>query len=907
MSRLWRHARTAWIALSGTGAAASAAVGLLVFGCVFLSVAAPRESLALRTRALRADLSHVGALGRSVYAAQDYSGFKVAVHRVDESSIAAARSRIAGGLTAARLPLAAADAGWSGLASGYSSVAGAPAALYHTRLCTPPQMEVVYRDKLSDYAPLLAGRYPDVARSVRGGSVFQVAVTQATATRFGLRVGSRLGIGQRVTIAVTGIVRVAKAGSPFWTADPAVAAPQLQADHNSNCPPYWDGAALIGPAELGPLESGFDIAGMTVSWDYPLRLRGIQASQAVAVLDGLNRAEGQAGQLATEVGYLSASGTPVNLTSGVGSLLASFIAQDQAVGSVLSLLSVSLAAIAAAIVLLGSFLIAEHRKAELAVMRSRGASRYQLAGTVLRAGAAVAIPAAVAGGWLAIGLTPRDGTSLSWWLAGSTLLVAVAGPPAVAAARHGPPTSRTGRRLGSSTKIGAVRRLVAEVSVTAASIGGLVLLRQHAQPGSDIYSELAPVLVAIPAALVVMRCYPVVLTGLVKLAGRLQGPTAFVGLARAARTAPRAILPTFALVLALSAVGFGTMTSAAVARGQVIASWQRVGADALVNATGPTYGVTQEARHAVGGVPGVQHLVTATLTSGRTAKGKTLQVAAMNPQAYAALTADTPLGAFPASKLTPAGGEFTAGGPFPALVTRRAAAALSAGSARLTIGTRTITVKATGAITGLVWAPGPLIVLPAAALAGTAMPPNIILVTGHHLDGRGLESVTRRVIPGARTMLRSAVLTDHADAPVPRGAYRALVMASGAAAGLIALVVLIALVLSAPSRADTLARLTVMGLERRQARWLVTTEVLPQILLAAVGGFGCAATLAPLLAPAIDLSALTGSPSSVSVTTQPIPLAITAAGLLAVAMLTVGLQTAVVGRSASLRAIRVNE
>jgi len=142
---------------------------------------------------------------------------------------------------------------------------------------------------------------------------------------------------------------------------------------------------------------------------------------------------------------------------------------------------------------------------------------------------------------------------------------------------------------------------------------------------------------------------------------------------------------------------------------------------------------------------------------------------------------------------------------------------------------------------------------------------------------------------------------------LPDGAYRALAMASGAAAGLIALVVVIALVLGARSREDTLARMAVMGLAPRQARWLVVTEVLPQIVLAAIGGLGCAVTLVPLLAPAIDLASLTGSAESVPVSAQPVPLALAAAGLLVVAMLTLAAQTVVASRKDNNRSLRLGE
>ena len=49
----WRRLRAAWTTLTGTGAAASVAFGLLVFASVLASLAIPRESTSLRTGALQ--------------------------------------------------------------------------------------------------------------------------------------------------------------------------------------------------------------------------------------------------------------------------------------------------------------------------------------------------------------------------------------------------------------------------------------------------------------------------------------------------------------------------------------------------------------------------------------------------------------------------------------------------------------------------------------------------------------------------------------------------------------------------------------------------------------------------------------------------------------------------------------
>jgi putative ABC transport system permease protein len=907
-------AREVWTALAGIGAAASAALGMLVLGCVFLAVAAPREGLTLRTRALQAELAGVRPLGRSVYGTQPYSGFEAVVHPADAPAVADTGASLASNLAATGLPLSS-GGDWSGLTTGFQPVTGAPAAFYiNTPLCSPPRMEVLYRDKLLGYAPLVAGRYPGSAPSLRAGALFQVAVTQATAARFELKVGSQLGIGQGITLVVTGIVRPADAGSPFWTADPVAGAPQLEGDTDPNCPPYWDGALFVGPAELGPLESEFNLADMTVTWDYPMDLRSVDAIQAVALQRSLDRAESGVGRPGTMIANLSAAGTPVTFTSGVSTVLASFIAQDQAIGGVLNLLTVSLAAVAAVVLLLAAFVIAEHRGAEFALMQARGAGRLQLAGIVLRAGARVAIPAAAAGAALAVFFTPGASTSLSWWLAAATIAVAVAGPPAVAASRRRGWTAAAGEEPAQETGFGSLRRLIIEATLTGAAVGGVVLLRQRARPGSDLYTELAPVLVALVAALLAMRCYPVVLRLLIKVTRRFPGAAAFVGLARAARAAPRAALPAFALVLALSAVGFGTMMRASVARGEVAASWQNVGADAVVNASASAAAVTPAVMQAIGAVPGAGRVAVAALTSGRTARGVTFEVAAVSPREYAAFIAATPLPAFPAAKLALPGGT-QAAAPVPVLASAAAAAALGTGPARVSVGSRVMEVKVAGVIPALAWVQGAVVVLPVAALSGTTLSgatlsrttaaPNIVLVVGSHLDGARLAAVVHRDLPGAFVLLRSSVLAAHTGAPLPNGGYRAMAMGSVAAAGLTILVIVIALVLSARSRAHTLVRLEVMGLAQQQARWLVVAEVLPQIMVAVVGGVASAAMLAPLLAPAFDLSALTGSISPVRVSAQPVPLGIVAGGLVAVAVLTVAVQTAVARRRAAFRFLRV--
>ena len=125
-----------------------------------------------------------------------------------------------------------------------------------------------------------------------------------------------------------------------------------------------------------------------------------------------------------------------------------------------------------------------------------------------------------------------------------------------------------------------------EAVLVAAAVGGLVVLRKQGLSAANptLYPSAAPVLLAIPVAVIVLRCYPAAARALARIAGRSRGVVAFVGLARATRTPPGAALPAFALVLVLTMVAFAAMISASVTRGQEEVSWRRVGVDAIIQA-----------------------------------------------------------------------------------------------------------------------------------------------------------------------------------------------------------------------------------------------------------------------------------------------------------------------------------
>jgi putative ABC transport system permease protein len=913
--RLRSLPRRAAAAICGTAAAASAGLAVLVFAAVLISMAIPRASLGQRTQALRRSLATLPATSTAVLGNLSYGTFGTYFvgRPFTAGQLAATRTELAAGLARQGLPVAAAPA-WVGLASGFSQVTGfAPQAMSSF----PPSMEILYRDRLGPSSRLVTGHLPEQGQVSHGQVVLQIAVTRATAARFGLRPGSRLGFPPDVTLEVTGIVTPADPESTFWGVDPIAAAPVLNTTPPPSLATYWVGACFIGPAEVPLLQSSVPTGSMQVWWAVPLATARLTAGQVTAVAARLNGALTVGGMVQT-----NGQPTQVTLSSGLAAALGAFSAQDQAIAAVLSLLFVSLAVIGIVAVLLGAGLVATRRSAEFAVMRARGASLRQVAGRALAASTVLALPAAAAAAVLAIAVTPSSGTPVAWWLAGCVLAAALAGPPLFAVGQHravGPEqegrTRSPGSQQAASRRIVAARRLVAEAGLAAAAIGGIILLRrQGLSPGSvDLYPSAAPVLVAVLAAIVVVHGYPVVLRLLLRLARARPGVSAFVGLAQATRASRSAIVPVFALVLALAVVAFGTMIDDAVYRGDVSESWREVGADALVDAGSSLRPLSPAVQREIAAVPGAERTATVLITSGSLASGARVSVAVVGPARYAALVARTPGPAFPAADLArrPAQAGPPAAALVPALASASAAGVLSRPGTSLTVGGQTLRLRLAGRSPGIPGvASGAFLVLPAWALSGPQPPPSVMLVVGPHLDAGALAARVRRDLPGAEVTFRGAVLAGLGSAPLPAAAHAAIAQGAVAAAAFAAVILLIWLLMSAHSRDMTLARLATMGLGRGQAQWLVVLETLPLVLAAVVGGAASAYVLAPLIAPSISLSAFTGAGTSAvgaGIRIEPLPLAACAAGLILLSAAALAAQFLITRRRGVARALRVTE
>jgi putative ABC transport system permease protein len=517
--------------------------------------------------------------------------------------------------------------------------------------------------------------------------------------------------------------------------------------------------------------------------------------------------------------------------------------------------------------------VVARRDDELVMLRNRGASSRQVALRLLGGVAPAVIPAAAAGAALVLLTIPGTSLATGWKPAAAVLVVALAGPPLIAVWRYRRPSPvvnpaliLTAETRTSRASAAAQRRLVAGLTICAAAVAGLVVLHDQGLStagATNWFLTAAPVLVAVPAALIAMRLYPLAIRALLPVWRRRGGVAGYVGLAGAVERRTATALPAFTLVLALTLAAFGGMVNGSITGGQVSYSWQATGADAVIATNGAATPATPGLVQSIMAVPGVRHATAAWTTTWQLPLGRQLTVAAVDPGGYAAMTADTPFPAIPVSAFGSANSTpVTAATVIPVLASPSAAAVLGAGTVQLTsqepMGPIRIRVAGVVARTPAEPGGGMFVLMPLRTLPGVlGQPtPNLVLVTGSGMDRAKLSRVIGKALPAATLTFRADVLNGLGSAPLQHAAALLMTLTAGAAAGLALLNLVFGLALGARDRELTLARLSVMGYAR-SAR-LVLLMALPAVLAAVVAAAGCALALPALVSPALDLSVFTG-------------------------------------------------
>jgi putative ABC transport system permease protein len=786
----------------------------------------------------------------------------------------------------------------------------------------PAQVVLAAQQDLASHSRLSAGRLPRTTGEpvTAATESVEAAVTADTARTLNIKVGSVIrvpGSGRGpLAVRITGIVVPRSPDGAYWSALPVLRTPALSRQPGSQLSEvYWLGGLLLapdaGPALLGT--PGRPDRYWNVAPDVAT-LRGHDLDRLASAVAALESGPGVQRLRAAVDEELEAQ-------TNLDEVLADHARLRSGIEPLLVLAAVGTGSLAVIVLAMAGGVAADRRRAELALLRARGASLPGLAARLLAETAAMAVPAGALGLTAALLLLPAARTAPAVTAALAVTLLACLALPLRAVAAHRTVRMHDGREDLTATRPSR-RRTVAEATVLVIAAGAVAALRRQGS-GSIGLVAAAPLLTGVVAALLLARLHPLPLRALSKAAARLRGLVIPLSLAQVARAPGFAVLPLLALLSALTTAAFGGSVLAGVTAARDQAALLDVGADGRVETT--TGRLPKALPDRVRGLPGVRDVTAASVTHDAKPQqsGQPVPLAGVDPAAYARLSHDTGLGAFDAASLR-SGGEGEAGKegedagagggadrPLPALASPRVAEEYGTGPYVVLLPDGTsVTVQValvrehTPAVIG-----DDFLIVDRAGLPRAAAHATTLLLTGDSLNGRALRSAADGT--GASVRLRAEERARHVDSPLQSGAERLYVVAVAAGAGYAVLALLLTVLRTAPERRALLARLRTMGMSRSQGRRLLILMALPQAFLAAAGGVLTGWVGIHLLSPGIDLATIAlASPAGLegaALRTDPLSLAVPALIVLLLAVGVPGAQAWWTGRRGSVSELRLGD
>jgi hypothetical protein len=476
-------------------------------------------------------------------------------------------------------------------------------------------------ERLDEHARLSAGRWPQP-----GGDPVEAALSEPAATALGLGVGDRRVFVDirdpsiRVSLSVVGLWRPIDPSDAYWLADPL---------ERSGAQIGATGATTRGPFVVADGDLSRSITrGLSAEW------RGLVPVDVLtpAVIGPLSS---NIASLRTRLGAALPGVAQPTVTSGLPRLLDALAASIAASRSSILLLALQFGALAVYAVLLVSGMLLERRRAETALLRSRGAGTRHLVGMALIEAVVLAVPVVVLAPLLAlaiVGLVTRLGPAPVPTLAPSAAVIV---PPAAVALAAGaawllalalPTIASEAGEAGVRASIGRPiartlgQRLGLDLVLVAVAAIGLWQLRLYGAPltrtaGGTLVAD--PLLVAAPAltlvagGIVAIRILPRLAELGERLFGRARGLVASVGSRQLAR---RPLRYTRSALLLVLAVALGTFAAA------YAATWTRSQADQAA------YEAVTAARVVAADYPTVPAWVTASLVASAPGVGAALPV-----------------------------------------------------------------------------------------------------------------------------------------------------------------------------------------------------------------------------------------------------------------------------------------
>ncbi|MGZ8563463.1 MAG: FtsX-like permease family protein, partial [Candidatus Limnocylindria bacterium] len=456
-----------------------------------------------------------------------------------------------------------------------------------------------FLEGIEEHATLLAGAWP---LSVAPDAPMQVAIAEPTAETLGLQPGdqlsllSRLEADRTLDVVVAGTYRINDPAEAYWWGDPTLV------DGMEESPQY---------RTFGPLIATRDdllarAAGNTVplTWHAFPRIDELGIEQIGPLRAGLHALPSRVEETTPGRFPRVRTGLDEILEASERALLVSWTG--------ILLLMAQLAILAGYALVLTAALIVDHRRLDTALLRSRGAGPAQMAGLALAEGLLLAVPAGLAGPWLAaaglrglnlagplagIGLEIEPRVTGDAYLAAGAAAVACAlllVLPALFAARSFA-SEQSGRSRHETRTMG--QRLGLDVALLALTAVGIWQLRLYGAPLTrTVHGALGldPLLVAAPAigllagGVVALRLLPLLAQAAEGLLARGRDLVGSLGTRQLARRPLRYTRASLLLMLAMSMGIFAVSYATTWITSQRDQANYQVGADLRVTpATGP--------------------------------------------------------------------------------------------------------------------------------------------------------------------------------------------------------------------------------------------------------------------------------------------------------------------------------
>ncbi len=695
--------------------------------------------------------------------------------------------------------------------------------------------------------------------------IYEVALSRTTASALKVSIGDKLVLtpgeneGSFAGVEVVGLFDVIDQTDPRWFGDVSLVTPGIQ-----RLTPElfaYHAVGLLSPDAYSTLGAA-GAKPLTYRWRFPLDV----ASAASLDLD----------RVATDLAKLRAahpfSGTGAvatpGLSTGLTPLLDLVRSQRTIAGTALVLASTGgmIASLGALALVAGA--LGRSRRETIQLARARGADLPRLVAIQFVESVILVAPAATVGisaAFLIVGGSPGGAIPGTIVALGAILLLARAG---FFAARSSLASGRQRSRLVLDARD---RRRVLDAAIvivavaTAVATGSGPVADPTAPP--DPARALGPGLLAIAGAVVILRVFDGVMTGLAWLLRRTRGFVtvhATRGLARGPRTHE---LPLVVLLVAVAAGVFATTVATTIDATQALAAATQTGADYRIE---PVH---------VGGLPPDLDLdaigeIGPTAIVGRDVGAlqigftrQPVDVVGIDAVGYAAVTAGTPIAAsLPAGfrETTPADGSATH--PVPIVIPSSLASDTGLG-----VGSTVRLAISGGLATALVvdvgdpipaTAVGRGILAPLGALRSAfpdrAFGPTQIFLRGDAAARARLDAVIAPYSSNLRVLARNDVETSLRTAPLVDTMSTAFLGAEVIAGLYAAIVVGAAVAQTLTLRSAELSLLRALGLTGRRAVGIVVIELGSTIVVASVAGLALGLVTASLILPGLGVERFVG-------------------------------------------------